>query len=320
MNTSAAPWSIAERSGARGFLTDLDGGPVHWVRWDSREPAQEDPILLVHGLGGSHLNWTLVGPQLAARRTVYALDLRGFGLSPGRPDGDTKVMANALLVAHFIEQVINTPVVLFGNSMGGMIGAIVASKRPDLVRRLVLVDPALPPTTVRLDPMVAARFALFALPGAGEAAMRRARRKVDPEVAARQLLELCFADHGRVRQELIDEAVELQEARKEAGAQLGDLEKSFMRAARSLLRTLARRPAYQRMLAWIEVPVLLVHGAADRLVGVEAARAAARRHPHWTYVELEGVGHTPQLEVPEDFIDIVEGWLGEPGGTDAALP
>lgn len=311
MSTMDAPWSIAGGSGARGFVTELDGGPVHWVRWDSAGEATKDPVLLVHGLGGSHLNWTLVAPGLAVARSVQAIDLRGFGLTPGHPHGDTKVVANGLLVAHFIEQVVGAPVTLVGNSMGGMIGAMVASNRPDLVRRLVLVDPALPVARGRVDPLVAARFALFAIPGAGEAAMRRVRRSVDPELAARQLVDLCFGDNGRVRPETIEQAVELQALRSDPEVGLGDVERSFMRAARSLLATLARRPAYTRMLAGIDVPVLLIHGTHDRLVDVAAARDAACRYPAWSYAELDGVGHTPQLEVPEIFVEVVRSWLGD---------
>ncbi len=317
MTTTEAPWTIAERSGARGFVTELDGGPIHWVRWDSDEPLTDDPILLVHGLGGSHLNWTLVAPALAAGRTVYAVDLRGFGLSPGHRVGDSKVIANTDLVIHFIAHLIGAPVVLMGNSMGGMISAMVASSRPDLVRQLVLVNPALPMARLKLDPVVAGRFAMFSVPGAGEAVMRRARRGTDPEVAARQLLELCFADADRVRPEVLEQGIELAVTRAHPDTGLGDVEKSFMVAARSLMGALARRPRYLRMLGAIDVPVLLVHGDKDRLVDVASARAVARRHPTWDYVEFADVGHTPQLEVPEEFVDIVCRWLAAPSATEA---
>lgn len=307
--TTDSPWTIAQASGASGFVTELPGGPVHWVRWDADPDAVAEPILFVHGLGGSHLNWTLVAPELAQSRGAYAVDLRGFGLSPGAPHADSGVRANADLVIAFIEHVISSPVVLVGNSMGGMISAMVASRRPDLVHRLVLVDPALPLARLTLDPTVAARFALFSIPRAGEVVMRRARQRVDPGVAARQLIELCFADASRIRQLVIDQGMELARTRTLPEHGLGDLERSFMVAARSLLRTLASRPAYFRLLRDIDVPTLLIHGDRDRLVDVSSARAVARRHPEWAYAEMPGVGHTPQLEVPEEFIEIVSSWL-----------
>ena len=49
----------------------------------------------------------------------------------------------------------------------------------------------------------------------------------------------------------------------------------------------------------------------DRLVPVQAARDVARRHPAWRYVELDGVGHVPQLQCPERLADEVLPWLAE---------
>ena len=65
-------------------------------------------------------------------------------------------------------------------------------------------------------------------------------------------------------------------------------------------------------------PVLLVHGDVDRLIPVEAARDVARRHPNWRYVELDGVGHVPQLQCPERLADVVLPWLAEIGSVRAA--
>lgn len=312
MDTVAAPWDIAARHGAQGFVTELEGGPVHWVRWNATGGSSGDPILLVHGLGGSILNWTLVGRQLAVGHDVYAVDLRGFGLSPGHPRHDTRVIANAALVARVVAQVIERQVVLVGNSMGGMISAMVAARRPDLLRRLVLVDPALPMVRTRFDPMVTASLLAFTIPGAGETVMRRARSKVSPQVAARQLIDLCFADPTRVSREIIDDAMELTARRERPDAGLGNLERSFLIATRSMLAVLLRRAPYGRLLDGIPTPTLLIHGDRDRLVDVGSARAASVERPGWTYVELSGVGHTPQLEVPEIFVETVESWLKSP--------
>jgi pimeloyl-ACP methyl ester carboxylesterase len=84
--TRPAPWAFAAPWGARGYVTDLDG-PVHWVEFGESPgsgPGQDEPpIVFVHGLGGSHLNWCLIGSRLAADRRAVALDLHGFGLAPG---------------------------------------------------------------------------------------------------------------------------------------------------------------------------------------------------------------------------------------------
>lgn len=95
--------------------TTLDvEGPVHVAEW-GRGPVR---TVLVHGLGGSHLNWMLVAPQLARHGRVLAPDLAGFGLTPvaGRR---TTVTAQRALLHGLIRQTCDEPVVLIGNSMEG---------------------------------------------------------------------------------------------------------------------------------------------------------------------------------------------------------
>ena len=92
---------------ARSQIIDVDG-PVHYVDHGGDGP----PMVLVHGLGGSHLNWIAAAPGLAERHRVYAVDLAGFGLTPliGRR---AAVQANRRLLDGFLEQVSpNEPVVL----------------------------------------------------------------------------------------------------------------------------------------------------------------------------------------------------------------
>ena len=100
-----APWDYAAPWGARGYITDLDG-PVHWIEFTTEEPSKnhsQPPIVFVHGLGGSHLNWCLLGPHLAAGRRAVALDLHGFGLTPGLRVNST-VQANTRLLDRWIQR------------------------------------------------------------------------------------------------------------------------------------------------------------------------------------------------------------------------
>jgi pimeloyl-ACP methyl ester carboxylesterase len=137
-----APWTFAAPWGARGYVSDLDG-PVHWIEFGDEDASGRDgtPIVFVHGLGGSHLNWCLIGPQLAEGRRAVALDLHGFGLTPGTR-ATSNVHHNAMLLNRFVREVTGTPVILVGNSMGGLISILQASAEPDTVAGLVLIDPA----------------------------------------------------------------------------------------------------------------------------------------------------------------------------------
>lgn len=301
-----APWSFAAEWGARGWISDL-GGPVHWIEFDGpgeRVEPGPPPIVFVHGLGGSHLNWTLVGPALAADRRAVALDLRGFGLTPGsRHDAD--VTSNAALLDRFVREVIGRPVVLVGNSMGGLISIMQASRNPDTVAGAVLVDPALPTVRRQIDPGVAAMFLLYSVPGFGEYYLRRARTRGEPREQVRQVVDLCFADPSRASERMLAVSEELTRAR----AGMPGTEGAFLRAARSLIRVVGAPKGYRAGMRAVQAPVLLVQGEADRLVSASAARRAAGANRGWQTCFLDGVGHTPQLEVPELFVAAVSGWL-----------
>jgi pimeloyl-ACP methyl ester carboxylesterase len=62
-------------------------------------------------------------------------------------------------------------------------------------------------------------------------------------------------------------------------------------------------------MASVRAPVLLIGGEADRLVPVASLRQAAARNPRWETVIVPGVGHTPQLEVPDNVIGTLTDWL-----------
>lgn len=104
-----------------------------------------DPVVLVHGLSGSTRWWARNVPDLARRYRVYLVNLPGFG-APHRP-GPRFVLSEATswLLA-WMEAVGLEGAHLVGHSMGGYLCLKVAAHRPDVVRKLVLVDPAgMPP-------------------------------------------------------------------------------------------------------------------------------------------------------------------------------
>ena len=100
--------------------------------------------LFLHGLGGSALNWTDFMGRMSSRLDCYALDLHGFGSSPPPRDGDMTPRGHARAVADFVLERDLGPVHLFGNSMGGAVSVQLAARRPDLVRSVTLISPALP--------------------------------------------------------------------------------------------------------------------------------------------------------------------------------
>jgi pimeloyl-ACP methyl ester carboxylesterase len=288
-------------------------GPVHYVDFGG---ADRPVIVLVHGLGGSHLNWELLAPRLTARSRVLALDLPGFGLSPPAARPST-VRGNVEILAGFVREHGSPPVVLVGNSMGGLISILVTARRPSLVQGLVLLDPALPaPLRALRSPVAMTMVAAYAIPGVGERLRRDLRRRNGSRATLDATLRLCGVDPASLPDDLVRRSVALVERQSD----IAGMDRAFLSASRSLAFTLARRHTYEAAMRSITVPVLLLHGDQDRLVPVEAARAVARRHPRWRYVELNGVGHVPQLQVPEQLAGLVRRWLHDLQAASASAP
>jgi pimeloyl-ACP methyl ester carboxylesterase len=274
-------------------------------------------IVAVHGLGGSAVNWAAIAPLLTDRCRVLAPDLAGHGLtqSLGR---DTTVAANRALLHRFVESVVAGPVILMGNSMGGMISLFEAAAAPELVSGLILLDPALPIVPTRPDPTVAALFAVYATPLVGRLLMSR-RRQWTPEAVVTATLSLCCVDLNRIPADVIAQHVTLARRR----AEFAGTERDFLIAARSVLSTAGyvHGRTYRRIMQSIPAPVLMMHGVRDRIVPVAAARATARLNPSWKLVELLDIGHVPQLETPQRAATVILDWLdsaGEPAARAAA--
>lgn len=254
------------------------------------------------------MNWSAVAEPLTAYGAVTAIDLIGFGRTPPA-ERSSGVSAQRDLVIAYLRQYADAPAVLIGNSMGGLISMLVAKEAPELVESLVLVDSALPVVRPRIDADVLRRLALPLVPVLGP---RSARDRYDkatatPDAFIDELYEVLFADPSRVRPQDRAKAVAMFRERMTM-PWAGD---AFTDAARSIFNIVARGGRFARRVSEIEAPALIVHGDSDRLVDVASARWLSRRRPDWRLEVLEDVGHVPQLEVPDQFLDIVGGWLAD---------
>ncbi|MFC5822119.1 alpha/beta fold hydrolase [Nonomuraea harbinensis] len=280
------------------------GASIHYL--DFGGPPDGPVVVAVHGLGGSALNWLAIAPPLTGTCRLLALDLGGHGLTraPARRAG---VAANRLLLHRFAEQVAGRPVILMGNSMGGMISLLEAAASPETVAGLVLLDAATPFGPALPDPVAAAVFALHTTPWLATIAMAR-RRALPAETSVGLVLRLCCADPARVPAEVVADHVRLARHR----AELRHADRDFLQAARSVVRAAAGLP-YRAAIRSVRAPALLVHGDRDRLVPVAASRGLAGRHRSWRLVVLPDVGHVPQLEAPQQTAAAVLRWLDDMG-------
>ncbi|MEU8384202.1 alpha/beta hydrolase [Streptosporangium sp. NPDC048865] len=282
MNTPIPAW--------QGEMIDLGDQRVH-VRSTPRGPAET--AVYVHGLAGSATNWTDLMGELSGTATGYALDLPGAGYSPEPPGGDYSVDAHARTVTALIERVSRTPVHLFGNSLGGAVSVRVAATRPDLVRSLTLISPALPDLLPRYGP---ARVALSTVPRIGEWAAGRLTL-VPAERRLGVTLAMCYADTGRIHPDRLREAAE--ELRRRDG--LPYAVDALINSARGIVAEYFRRGEANlwRQAAMVTAPTLVVHGRHDRLVNPRMAARAVRTFPNVRLMLLPDAGHVAQMEFPE---------------------
>ena len=285
-----------------GELTSAGGTTVHVRRAPPTSEAAE-PAVLVHGLGGSATNWTDVMGLLRDRLDAVAPDLPGFGWSPPAPDGDYSPVTHARTIIGVIEAGGRAPVHLMGNSLGGAVTTLVAAQRPDLVRTLTLVSPALPVYRPRATN---AHLPALAMPFIGQRLARRLGRfPVDARVRA--TLALCFADPTRVPQQRYDEAI----AEATRRARLPHDSDAMLASLRGLIAAYLRRgPAtLWNAAAHVQAPTLLVYGLKDKLVDPRTSVRAARTFPRSRLIVLPDSGHVAQMEHPDVVATAVRTFL-----------
>jgi pimeloyl-ACP methyl ester carboxylesterase len=270
-------------------------GATTYVRETPARVSGAEPALYVHGLGGSSTNWTDLAGLLADRLDGQAIDLPGFGYSD--PARRYTMAAQADRVVRWIEASGRGPVHLFGNSLGGAISVRVAGTRPDLVRTLTLVSPAMP----FLDPRRSVQgrmLPLLALPRADRIATRRLAQ-ITPDELVRQVLAACYADPSRVSEQRLAEAIEEVQLRYSVPHYLS----AYLGTMRGLVSSFVRAylpgsGSLWRIAARVTAPTLVIGGRQDRLVDIRVAPQVARAIPDSRLLILDGVGHVAHMEVP----------------------
>ena len=119
---------------ARGRISG-DGVELAFGYW----PGRGLPVVALHGLTASHVNFIGVAERVAGRRPIFALDLRGRGDSD-KPAGPYGLAQHARDVAAAMKVMGLGPSLIVGHSMGAFISTALAAQNPELVAGLLLVD------------------------------------------------------------------------------------------------------------------------------------------------------------------------------------
>jgi pimeloyl-ACP methyl ester carboxylesterase len=262
----------------------VDGLALHYVR-EGRGPA----IVLLHGLGGFGESWRKTIDVLARSADVLAVDLPGYGLS-AKPRTRYDLDFFTRVLHGFLGATGVGRVSLVGHSLGGAVAVTYALTHPARVERLALVSAVIPGFDYRPSWL----YRMATVRGLGEAAALCARRSLYRAAIAR-----CFHAPEALA---VDALVDWSYAERTAW----DAKSAYLATLRDLRADFAgRAAAYRRVAATLGLPVLLVHGRQDPVVGAAHCANVAKGFPRASVRWVDACGHFPQIE----HADTVNGWL-----------
>jgi pimeloyl-ACP methyl ester carboxylesterase/CRP-like cAMP-binding protein len=272
---------------------------VNGLRIYAREegPPTGQLCLLIHGWSSSWYALSPLLPLLSRRFRCIALDLPGYGNSERLP-GRTTILAYAELIAHLIRDLSDSPAILVGHSMGGMISITAALRYPELVDRLVLLAPTI---SGQLSAWISYAVAPITMLERFSVADRMVARLAPSLLAVtdRLMRPASFAERSVISQH--------QYERLRA-----DARRPGQGRVRAECYTAMRRNDLRGRLGQIQTPGLVIWGAEDNTVPLRDAGVVA---DEWRGVDLRIVpkaGHWPQFEAPEFTARVLASYLALP--------
>lgn len=290
-------------------VLEVHGRPVRILTTPSRRAGTDRPQLLVHGLGGSAANWAQVMEGLAQDGPVVAVDLPGFGRTPISDRDPLTVHGYVDFVLDVADTLGWRRFTLHGNSMGGLIGTLLAAEHGHRLERLVLVSPGLPPRTplgflrpsrATIDgvvPLAVSSLTALALgvvglagPGLDERRNRAMLRLIysDPDEIDPAMLELMAAEFAD------DDGV--------------DRRRALLAATRSISALWADPRLVWRAIGAVRCPTLMLGGTQDALVPAKVLRSVLAARPDWQGHLLDDRRHALMLEDPDAYLRIFASW------------
>jgi pimeloyl-ACP methyl ester carboxylesterase len=257
--------------------------PLDGVRVRCQRAGSGPPLLLVHGLMGYSFSWRHAVPFLAPHATVYAIDLPGAGFSERPPGMNCSLRASAERVLRFMDSVGLSDCDLLGTSHGGAVAMRAAALAPERVRRLILVAPVTPwsPHGKRLSLFLSSHpiAPLFV--------------KLAPRLGVLQdfYFRRLWGDTRRIQPGTLEGYMKplLKPGAFKYGIGVLQSWNQDLAELESLLPRVA------------DIATLLVWGSLDAAVNPASAAKLKEQFRDCRLLMLEGVGHLPYEEVPDEF-------------------
>ncbi|MBK9330106.1 MAG: alpha/beta hydrolase [Sphingobacteriales bacterium] len=263
---------------------DMDGMKVHY-----RIEGEGKPIVLIHGTGACLQTWDGWTDSLTAHGfKVIRLDMPAFGLTGPRKDNDYSIRMYVEFLDEFLSRHQIDTFAIAGNSLGGEIAWCYAVAHPEKVNNLILVDPAGFYSKDKGNKAIVFKLAKIKWLAALMA-------KIDTKVIVDKTVKDVYEDDSKIKKETIQMYYDMsmREGNRE----------SF--SARVQQIDSEKHPD----ISTIQIPTLILWGKQDKLIDVSMADNFIKI-PHSKLVVYDGVGHSPQEEIPaksaEDVMSFIQ--------------
>src|SRR5262245_20131588 len=260
------------------------------------------PVILLHGIGCSVLDWQTNIAALAKRHRVYALDMLGYGLTE-KPREETYTIPR---LAEFTLDFLSTQKIhrahFAGFSLGGTVVMECARTAPERVASMMLLAPA---GISRKGMLI--HFRLASLPLLGEMIMQPSAARL------KTFWDLAFFDKSFVTPEFT--------AKRLRFAVLPGAKEALLKTLRSGLNWRGVRLEHVETvtagLPTLKMPTLVIWGKQDAFISVQHAEVLRRLLPKVQVKLIDQCGHLPQIEYSGTFNEAALSFLAEVDRSEA---
>lgn len=279
---------------------EVQGVPLYYERSGSG-----DPVVFSHGIPTDYRAWSAQTEAFSKAFTTVAYSRRyAYPNGKGGDLADSTVAANTEDLRGLIEGLGVAPVNLVGHSYGGFVAATLAAEHPDLVKALVLVEPAIATLLIE-DPNSSGQMfsLLLGHPGVALSAKRFQTGSLAPALSA--------LDRGQ-QTKAVQLFVDGIQNRVGAFSELpGPAQQMMLENARSIEELRVSLPPFKESAAKVRSRTLVVNGANTAVWLLRVGELATKAIAGAEAASISKSRHFPQLENPQEFNSTVMDFLAK---------
>ena len=258
---------------------EMDGMNVHY-----KIEGEGNPIVLIHGTGSVLQTWDEWTDSLVRHNyKVIRLDMPGFGITGPRKDNDYSIKMYVNFLDKFMQKIGIDTFALSGNSLGGEIAWCYAATFPQKVKELILVDPSGFYAKDKKNGAIVFKLARIKW-------MAALMSKIDTKMIVEKTVKDVYEDDSKIKPSTVQMYYDMS---LRAGNR-ASFSARVQQIGKEVLPPVSA----------IHSPTLIMWGKQDKLIDISMAEHF-KAIPNSTLIVYEGVGHSPQEEIPAKSVSDV---------------